>query len=138
MTSKYFRILFSTLVIAWIAVISYAQVTTGSFLGFVTDPAGAALSGAEVTATNEATGLTRTVKTGSSGEYMIALLPVGRYTLAFEAPNFKQRAIKGVVLELDQKAKIDVMLEVGQITEVIASGESNSAPLTRTETAESG
>ncbi|MGH9766031.1 MAG: TonB-dependent receptor domain-containing protein, partial [Blastocatellia bacterium] len=138
MTTKYFRILLSTLVIALIAVISYAQTTTGTFLGFVTDSSGAVLRGAKVTVTNEATGLTRTVTTSSSGEYVITLLPVGRYTLKFEASNFKQRAIKGVVLELDQKAKIDVTLEVGQITEVITSDDANSAPLTRTETAEAG
>jgi hypothetical protein len=138
MTDKYFRILFSTLAIAMIATIVHAQTTTGAFLGFVTDPAGAALRGAKVTATNEATGLTRSVTTNSSGEYVISLLPVGRYTLMFEAPNFKQRAIKGLVLELDQKAKIDVALEVGQITEVVTTEGGDSAPLARTETAEVG
>ncbi|MCI0337506.1 MAG: TonB-dependent receptor [Acidobacteria bacterium] len=138
MTTKYFRILFSTLVIALIAVISYAQSTTGTFLGFVTDSSGAVLKGAKVTATNEATNLTRAVTTSSSGEYVIALLPVGRYTLIFEAPNFKQRAIRGVVLELDQKAKIDATLEVGQINEVTSSDDTYKAPLTRTETAEAG
>src|SRR5262245_3388071 len=138
MTTKYFRILFSTLVIALIAAISYGQATTGTFLGFVTDGFGAVLKGAKVTATNEATGLTRTVTTSTSGEFVIAQLPVGRYTLKFEASNFKQRAIKGVILELDQKAKIDAALEVGQITEVITSDDANGASLTRTETAEAG
>jgi len=138
MTTKYFRILYSTLAIVLIATISYAQTTTGTFLGFVTDSSGAVLNGAKVTVTNEATGFTRTVTTSSSGEYVVAQLPVGRYRLTFEASNFKQRAIKGVVLELDQKAKIDVTLEVGQITEVITSDDANSAPLTRTETAEAG
>ncbi len=138
MTTKHFRILFSTLVIALIAVISHAQTTTGTFLGFVTDSSGAVLRGAKVTATNEATGLTRTATTSSAGEYVITLLPVGKYTLTFEASNFKQRAIKGVKLELDQKAKIDVSLEIGQITEVITSDEGNDAPLTRTESAEAG
>ncbi len=138
MTTKHFRILFSTLVIALIAAIAYAQTTTGTFLGFVTDAQGAVIGGAKVTAINEATGLTRSVTTNSSGEYVISLLPVGRYTLKFEAQNFKQRAIKGVVLELDQKVKIDAPLEVGQITEVVTSEEGAGAPLARTETAEAG
>ncbi len=138
MTTKYFRILYSSLAIALVAMISHAQVTTGSFLGFVTDPGGAAISGAKVTATNEATGLTRTVTTNSSGEYVIGLLPVGRYTLTFEAPNFRRRAVKEVVLELDQKAKIDARLEIGQITEVVTSEGGDSAPIARTETAEAG
>jgi hypothetical protein len=85
MTTRYFRVLFWILVIELITIISLAQATTGAFLGFVTDPSGAALKGAKITATNEATGLTRTVTTNSSGEYVIALLPVGRYTLTFEA-----------------------------------------------------
>src|SRR5262249_52331446 len=139
MTTKYLRILYSTfLVIALIAAISHAQTTTGTFLGFVTDANGAVLGGAKVTAINEATGLTRSVTANASGEYVIALLPVGRYTLKFEAQNFKQRAVKGLVLELDQKAKIDASLEVGQITEVVSSEDGVGAPLTRTETAEAG
>jgi Carboxypeptidase regulatory-like domain/TonB dependent receptor len=146
MPSRYVRILFSILIItlfsilivASIATISSAQVTTGTFLGFVTDASGAALGGAKVTATNEATGLTRNVTANSSGEYVIVLLPVGRYTLTFEAPNFKRHVATGVALELDQKVKIDVRLEVGQLTEAVTSDASNSAPLIRTETAEAG
>src|SRR5262245_53336593 len=99
MPTYYSRILFLILLVsALAATISQAQTTTGAFLGFVTDSQGAALAGAKVTAVNEATGLTRTVMTNSSGEYMVALLPVGRYTLKFEAEKFKQRAIKGVAL----------------------------------------
>jgi Carboxypeptidase regulatory-like domain len=138
MTTKHFRILFSTLAVTLIAAIAYAQTTTGAFLGFVNDSAGAAIKGANVTATNEATGFTRTVTTNSSGEYVIALLPVGQYTLTFEAPNFKRRAIEKVRLELDQKAKVNAALEVGQVTEAITIDDANSAPLTRTETAEAG
>ncbi|MGH9751589.1 MAG: carboxypeptidase-like regulatory domain-containing protein, partial [Blastocatellia bacterium] len=139
MTIKCIRILSSTfLALALIAAASPAQTTTGAFLGIVTDASGAVIGDAKVTVTNETTGLTRNVTTTSSGEYMIALLPVGRYTLKFEAQNFKARAIKGVVLELDQKAKIDISLEVGEITEVVTSEDSETAPLTRTETAEIG
>src|SRR5262245_55218650 len=144
MSSRYARIvflifpitLFSASLLASITMYSYAQVTTGTFLGFVTDSSGAVIAGAKVTATNEATNLTRNVNTNSSGEYVIALLPVGRYTLTVEAPNFKRHVAKGVALELDQKVKIDVRLEVGQLTEVVTSDVANSAPLIRTETAE--
>jgi len=139
MITKYMNTLSSTfLVIALIAAIAYAQTTTGTFLGFVTDAQGAVIKGAKVTATDEGTGLTRSVRTNSSGEYVISQLPVGRYTLTFEAMSFKQRAIKRVTLELDQKAKIDATLEVGEITEVVSSEDGAGAPLTRTETAESG
>src|SRR5215468_9565905 len=106
MISKYLRILpLILLAITMIAAVSpsHAQTTTGTFLGFVTDAQGAVIGGAKVTAINEGTGLTRTVTTNSSGEYLISLLPVGRYTLKFEAEKFKQRAVKGVELELNQK-----------------------------------
>ncbi len=146
MSARYARILFSILIstlfsifiVASIATISSAQTTTGTFLGFVTDASGAALDGAKVTVTNEATGLTRNVTTKPSGEYLIALLPVGRYTLMFEAPNFKRHVARGLALELDQKVKIDIRLEVGQITESVTSDAANSAPLIHTETAEAG
>jgi hypothetical protein len=136
--AKYFRTLFSILVIALIAIGSYGQTTTGTFLGFMTDPSGAKLGGAKVTATNEATGLTRTVTTTASGEYMISLLPVGRYTLTFEAANFRQQLVKGVALELDQRARIDALMEVGPVSDVITINGANSAVLARTETAETG
>jgi hypothetical protein len=139
MTIKHFRILSSTLlVIALATTIFPAQTTTGAFLGFVTDAQGAVIGGAKVAAINEATGLTRTVTTNSSGEYVISLLPVGRYTLKFEAEKFKQRAVKGVALELDQRVKIDVALEIGEITEIVTSEDGAGAPLARTETAEAG
>lgn len=139
MITKHIRILSSTfLLIAMIAATASAQTTTGAFLGVVTDAQGAVIGGATVTAINETTGLTRSLTTTSSGEYMIALLPVGRYTLKFEAQNFKVRAIKGVRLELDQKAKIDISLEIGEITEVVTSDDGDTSPLTRTETAEAG
>jgi hypothetical protein len=139
MKYKYFRLLYGLAVALVLGISSaVAQTTTGSFLGFVTDGQGAVLKGAKVTATNEATGLTRTVTTSSDGEYLIQLLPVGKYTLTFESANFKQRSIKGLTLELDQKARIDAALEIGQITDVVTSEDSEGAPLTRTETAEAG
>jgi hypothetical protein len=138
-SNKNFHILSSTfLLIALIAAITPAQTTTGAFVGFVTDAQGAVIAGARVTAINEQNGLARTVTTNSSGEYVISMLPVGRYTLKFEADSFKQRAVKGVVLELDQKARIDAELQVGQITEVVTSEDGSDTPLTRTETAEAG
>ncbi|HKX28755.1 MAG TPA: carboxypeptidase-like regulatory domain-containing protein, partial [Blastocatellia bacterium] len=136
--TKFFRTLFSILVIASIANHTHAQTTTGTVLGYVTDPSGAILSGARVTVINEATGLTRTVTTNTSGEYVIALLPVGRYMLTFEAGDFMPRSINGVVLELDQRARIDAVMEVGPVNEMVTVDAASSTSLTRTETAEAG
>src|SRR5262245_30724585 len=109
MIMKYFQSSFLAFVVALIAINAPAQTTTGTVLGYVTDSSGARLNGAKVTVTNEATGFTRTVTTNTSGEYVIALLPVGRYTVTVEAASFKQRLINGLVLKLDQKARIDVV-----------------------------
>jgi carboxypeptidase family protein len=139
MITRFMKTFMLTLVIAMVAVWSYAQNTTGTFLGYVTDISGEVLRGAKVTATNEATGLTRSVSTSSTGEYVIALLPVGKYTLTFEAGDFKQRSLKGVTLEIDQRARIDAVLEVGPVSEIVTVDEGNSKEsLTRTETAEAG
>jgi Carboxypeptidase regulatory-like domain len=139
MITKNIRTFLAILVIALSAISSSAQTTTGTFIGYVRDMTGQVLRGAKVTATNEATGLTRTVTTSVTGEYVIALLPVGKYTLTFEAGDFKQRSIKGVVLELDQRARIDTVLEIGPVSEIITVDESSAGySLTRTETAEAG
>lgn len=70
--------------------ISFAQKTTGTIRGTVTDPSDAVLSGATVTVTNTSTGLTRTVTTNASGEYVVADLPPGNYNLSFAAAGFKE------------------------------------------------
>ncbi|MBO0723899.1 MAG: carboxypeptidase regulatory-like domain-containing protein, partial [Blastocatellia bacterium] len=140
MITRYWRTFIAISAIALIiSVGSHAQTTTGTFLGYVTDMSGQVLRGAKVTATNESTGLTRTVSTSATGEYVIALLPVGKYTLTFEAGDFKQRSLKGVTLELDQRARIDAVLEIGPVSEVITIDEGGKGePLVRTETAEVG
>ncbi len=58
-----------------------AQGTAGRILGRVVDPVGAVLSGVKVTAANEATGVSRDVKTNDSGDYVFPELPVGTYRL---------------------------------------------------------
>ncbi len=138
MITKCMRIFIATLVIASIVSSSQAQTTTGTFIGYVTDAFGLSLRGVAVTALNEATGLMRTATTNGSGEYVIALLPVGRYTLTFDIGDFRPRSIRGVVLTLDQRARVNVVMEVGQINEIITVDGTNSLPLASTETAEAG
>src|SRR5262249_22171726 len=58
-------------------------VTTGAITGILTDPSGAAIPGATVTAAEMATGATRTAKADASGSYRISLLPPGEYSLRF-------------------------------------------------------
>src|SRR5215469_2831671 len=115
---------------------AFAQVTTASVIGTVTDRQGAAVADAQATITNTDTNLTRGTTTNSQGEYRFDLLPVGHYTLNVTRSGFKKFTQKDVVLTLNQTATLNVALEVGSVSEsveVIAT-----PPPVNTSTAEIG
>lgn len=113
-----------------------AQTTSTQILGTVTDPSGATVSGAEVTIVRVATGERRTASTEVSGGFIFPSLEIGTYDVAVQASGF-QRAIKrGIVLELNQKARIDFTLTVGSVTDTIEV--SASAPVVNTDDAALG
>src|SRR5262245_15877642 len=84
-----------------------AQVTTADLVGTVKDGSGAVVAGAQVTATNEATGVSRAVQTDTEGHYLITQLQPGRYTLTAEIPGFRKHVQKGIELQVNQRAQID-------------------------------
>jgi hypothetical protein len=86
---------------------------SGDIAGSVTDPSGAAIQGATVTATNTGTGLVKTVQTGSAGDYKIGLLPVGQYTVSIAAPNF-QTVQQTVSVTIGQTATMNAALQVAK------------------------
>jgi hypothetical protein len=90
-----------------------AQTVTGAVRGTITDPSGAIVSGATVTATNTATGVQTTATTNQTGEYSIRFLQIGSYTLAVQASGFERAAYGPFSLEIDQMAKIDIPLHIG-------------------------
>jgi hypothetical protein len=94
-----------------------AQKVTGTIAGVVSDPAGAVISGADVTVTNPATGAVRTAKTSDRGEYAFADLPAGSYDLTVKQPNFKEYVSKGVQLFVSSTTTVNVTLTVGSATE---------------------
>ena len=97
---------------------------TGSITGTVKDSSGAAITGASVIVTSPERGITREMSTNSSGDYNEPALPQGSYDVIVSAPGFKKYQAKGVVLDVAQKARLDVTLEVGAATtEVIVEGE---------------
>jgi hypothetical protein len=102
------------------AVIGYGQSVRGTILGTVTDPSGAVVPGAKVTAHQTATGLVRTEVTNSEGEYSIPQLPVGPYAITVEQANFKKTERTGIELRVDDKLRVDIVLAVGQVTETVA------------------
>ena len=90
-----------------------AQQITGSIRGTVSDPAGAAVWGASVSAIQIETGLTRTSATGRAGEYVLLELPVGHYRLEAAAKGFQSYIQQGITVDVNQTATIPVRLAVG-------------------------
>lgn len=91
----------------------------GSIRGTITDPTGAALSGAIVTATNIDTGIVRRETTSQTGGFVFQQLAIGNYKVSVSSPNFKTYEASGIHLDLDQVYSLNVKLEVGAVSEAI-------------------
>jgi Carboxypeptidase regulatory-like domain/TonB dependent receptor len=92
---------------------SIAQQITASLRGTVTDPSGAIVQNASVTAKQGETGLVRSVSTDRLGAYVIAELPVGHYQIMVEAQGFQKYVQEGIGLNVNEMAIINVQLPVG-------------------------
>jgi hypothetical protein len=126
-------------ILTLIAVLSWggsaqAQITTATIYGNVTDPSGAAVAGAEVTATNELTGGVVSSTTSEVGEFTLTFLPVGRYTIAVKAAGFKEQKQTGLELAGGQRVGRNIVLAVGEVTETVSV--TAEAPLLNTVSAE--
>jgi hypothetical protein len=112
------------------AVSASAQQPSATLLGTVTDTSNAVVPQAKVTATNPATGLVRESLTDESGNYVILNLPVGTYQVEVRHAGFRNVRRDDLRLDLDQRARLDVQLEVGNVSEsVVVAGD---APLLQT------
>jgi hypothetical protein len=87
--------------------------STGALSGTVTDPSGGTIAGATITATNLATGQSRTVTTDTSGVYKVSLLPPGNYSVRFSASGFKTIEVPSVTVNVTETHLLDHALEVG-------------------------
>jgi hypothetical protein len=92
---------------------------TASISGTVTDPSGAIVAGATVTATNVDTGVATTQPTNASGFYSFQSLPLGNYTIDVNQSGFKEYAQTGLVLDVNSALVIDVKLQVGASSEKV-------------------
>ena len=93
--------------------------STAQVSGTVTDQSGAVLPGVEVTVTQTETGLMRTAVTNETGLYVLPNLPVGPYRLEAALPGFRSYVRTGIVLQVSGNPVINVVLEVGQVTETV-------------------
>jgi outer membrane receptor protein involved in Fe transport len=116
--------------------LAFAQGTGGRILGRVADASGAVLAGVKVTATNDATGVTRETQTNASGDYAFPEVPVGNYTLSFDMTGFKTNVGKGITVELNQIVTFNSTLQIGETKEVVEV--SSEAPLVDTTSTQLG
>ncbi len=95
---------------------AFGQEVTAGIVGTVTDPSGAPLKEATVAATDTERGVTLTTKTNDSGAYNITRVPVGNYSVKISAPGFQTAVHTGIVLVLNQTARIDMQMKIGQVS----------------------
>ncbi len=97
-----------------------AQISSAELSGNVLDASGAALPNATVTATNIATTISHNTVSGKGGDYVITDLPPGDYTLTVEAAGFRKLVQTGIDLQVNQQARVDLTLQVGQTAETVS------------------
>ena len=113
-----------------------AQTAMASLEGLVTDPSGAVVPGATVVLVNEATNLRQTMKSDKRGYYLFEFLPPSSYRLTVTMAGFETFVRSRMVLEIQQKARVDVAMTPGAVTtKVEVKGE---APRLDTATATQG
>ncbi|HSD46534.1 MAG TPA: carboxypeptidase regulatory-like domain-containing protein, partial [Pyrinomonadaceae bacterium] len=96
-----------------------AQTSTSRISGRVVDVRQESIAGATVTITNEATGVTQTQTTTEAGVYAFEALPVGLYTITVEQNGFKRFQKTGNHIAVNNPLTVDVVLEVGQVSEMV-------------------
>jgi len=102
-----------------LAATASAQTITGAITGTVKDPSGAVVPNVKVTATNVTTNLTNTTQSNEAGVYNLLFLPIGQYKVAAEAQGFKKVELGPFTLEINQIARVDVQMEIGDATQSV-------------------
>jgi hypothetical protein len=123
------RIYFLIAVIAMALLVSvtFAQTTSGDLVGTVKDPSGAIIPNANVTVTNQATGVAISMKSGSAGEFRASNLLPGQYDLAVSSAGFEPYTLHGITVELNKASTTNVTLSVGANTTVEVAAEAGVA-----------
>jgi len=98
---------------------AWAQVETAQITGTVKDATGAVVPNASVTATHLQTNREHATRTDDRGRYVLPALPIGDYEVAAQFSGFKRAVRRGVTLEIQETAVVDLTLQVGQVTEQV-------------------
>ncbi len=114
----------------------WGQADRGTVTGLITDPSGAAVPGATITMKNTATNVEASTTADPSGNYSLPNLTVGVYQMTVAAPGFRTHVRSGVQLQVNQVARLDIVMEVGEVTQTVnVVGE---VPLLQTESTDVG
>jgi len=113
------RSLMCVLVVVGAALTLHAQQITASIQGSISDPSGAVVQDATVTARQAETGLARATITSHDGSYLLVELPVGHYQLEVMAKGFQKYLRDGITLNVNQSATIPIRLTVGAETQQV-------------------
>jgi Carboxypeptidase regulatory-like domain len=122
---NYRTTILAALLLAALLVPAVAQDTSANITGRITDPSGAAVAGAKVTATDVDRGTVFRTQTNTDGIYNLSRLPIGRYELRVEANGFQAAVHPAFALSLGQTASVDVALTIGQLSQqvVVTAGD---------------
>lgn len=113
------RLMLLVMVVLSLAVAVPAQTFRGGIQGVVTDTSGAAVPAADVTVTNEGTGLTRTVQTSDAGEYAFTELPIGSYSVSASKSGFQTQTVTGATVGVSAVRRVDISLAAGSVEQKI-------------------
>jgi len=130
------KLKYTSLLLALACVSAPAQTITGAFTGTLTDQSGAVVPNAKVTATNTGTNVTYTAQSNDAGVYNLLFLPVGNYNLAAEVSGFKKATTGPFGLQVNQTARVDFKLEVGETSQSVEV--TTAAPVLQTESTQTG
>ncbi len=117
--------------LALLASAAYAQLTEGSISGKVTDPSGAIVAGAKVTATNAGTGFTSNESTDNIGYFRVSHLAPGTYQLQVEASGFQTTVVKGVTVNVNKVTPLQITVAIGSVQQSVTV--TGAEPLVQTE-----
>jgi Carboxypeptidase regulatory-like domain len=98
---------------------SAAQQAAAQLSGTIKDPSGAVVEGAKVTLTSTGTGIVRTATSDKDGDFLFTLVPIGAYQVTVEQSGFDKYVRKGITLQINQNAHLDVVLRVGTTNQVV-------------------
>ena len=111
---------------------AWAQTFRGTIIGTVTDPSGAVVAGAKVTAENVSTGLARSTISSSDGSYSIPELPIGLYQVTATKSGFETAVATGVSVEIARERHVDFTLKPGNVSQRVEVKEEAIAPIETT------